>query len=266
MAIELPVLNPNIITIGNFGIKYYSLAYIFGIVLAWIIIRKFSKYQNTIDLTNKKITDDFFFYTIIGIIAGGRIGYILFYNINFFLYNPMEILYIWHGGMSFHGGLIGILISTYYFCKKNNVELFKFYDLMAIAAPIGLFLGRIANFINMELYGKQTDVAWAMIFPFSDMQPRHPSQLYEATLEGLVLFTIILFITLKTRLKTKGLNSGVFLILYSCFRFFIEFFREPDIQIGYVLKYFTMGQILCLPMLFSGIYIILFLNKKNKNF
>ena len=261
MTISLPVFNPNIITIGNFSIKYYSLAYILGIIFAWLLIKKFSKYQNVIDLENKNITDDFFFYTVLGIILGGRIGYVLFYNFVYFLQNPLEIFYIWHGGMSFHGGFIGLIISMYYFCKKNKIDFVRFGDLLAIASPIGLFLGRIANFINLELYGKPTNVAWAMIFPYSDMQPRHPSQLYEALLEGIILFIIMLFIALKTKLKIRGLNSGIFLITYSCFRFFVEFFREPDVQIGYIFKYFTMGQILCLPMLFFGIYILVFLNK-----
>ena len=257
MSIQLPEFNPNIITIGNFGIRYYSLAYILGIICAWLLIKKFSKYQNVIDLENEKIKDDFFCYAVLGILIGGRLGYVIFYNFLYYFLNPIEIFYIWQGGMSFHGGFAGASISAYYFCKKNKIDFFRFCDILSVVSPIGLFLGRIANFINMELYGKQTSMPWGMIFPYSDMQPRHPSQLYEALLEGVILFTIMLTITLKTKLKTKYLNTGIFLILYSSFRFFVEFFREPDKQIGYILNYFTMGQLLCLPMFLIGLYLLI---------
>lgn len=265
MAINLPIINPNIITFGSFSIRYYSVAYILGIVFAWILIKKFSKYQNVINFDKENISDDFFYYAVIGILLGGRLGYVLFYNFFYYLQHPLEIFYVWQGGMSFHGGFVGASISAYYFCKKNKIDFFRFCDILSVVSPIGLFFGRIANFINMELYGKQTNVPWAMVFPYSDMQPRHPSQLYEALLEGAILFLIMLSITLKTKLKKKYLNTGVFLILYSSFRFFIEFFREPDIQIGYILKYFTMGQLLCLPMLFAGIFFLLKIENTDKN-
>ena len=263
MAITLPIFNPNLITIGNFGIRYYSLAYMFGIFFAWLLIKKFSKYQNVLDLNDKKISDDFFCYAIVGILLGGRLGYVLFYNLSYYLGNPLEIFYIWQGGMSFHGGFAGASIAAYYFCKKNKIDFFRFCDILSIVSPIGLFLGRIANFINLELYGKPTNVPWAMIFPYSDMQPRHPSQLYEAMLEGVVLFLVMLCITLKTKLKTKYLNTGIFLILYSSFRFFSEFFREPDIQLGYLFNHTTMGQLLSIPMFLIGVSLLTKIHKKS---
>lgn len=266
MAIELPVFNPNLITIGNLGIKYYSLAYILGICSAWILIKKFSKYQNVLNLESKKIVDDFFYYAVVGILLGGRLGYVLFYNLPYYLVNPIEIFYIWQGGMSFHGGFTGASIAAYYFCKKNKIDFFRFCDILSVVSPIGIFLGRIANFINLELYGKQTNVPWAMIFPYSDMQPRHPSQLYEALLEGVLLFSIMLFITLKTKLKTKYLNTGIFLTLYSSFRFFSEFFREPDVQIGYLFSHATMGQLLSIPMFLIGIFLLIKAYKTTKTF
>ena len=200
---------------------------------------------------------------IIGIILGGRLGYVLFYNTKYYLGNPIEILMIWQGGMSFHGGLLGVLIATIIFANKNNVNKYIFLDLISASAPIGIFLGRISNFINSELYGRKTDVLWSVVFTKVDNISRHPSQIYEAILEGLVLFFIMYSFTKKDYLRKPGLISSLFLIFYSIFRFFIEFYRVPDEQLGFIFLNLTMGQIISLIFLCFGFYI--FSKKKNDN-
>ena len=237
-------------------IRWYSLAYIFGITLGWIYAKKY--------LINDKlildIFDDLITYIIIGIILGGRLGYIIFYNFEYYLNNLTEIFMLWKGGMSFHGGLAGIVLSTIFFSKKNNINPFTFLDLIAVVAPIGIFLGRMANFLNSELYGKETEIFWSVIYAKVDNLTRHPSQIYEAVFEGLILFLILNFFVKKKLLYKKGLISSYFLIFYSLFRFLLEFFREPDPQIGYLIIGMTMGQILSLFLFFIGIG--LFFKKK----
>jgi phosphatidylglycerol:prolipoprotein diacylglycerol transferase len=237
-------------------IRWYSLAYIFGITLGWIYAKKY--------LINDKlilnIFDDLITYLIIGIILGGRLGYIIFYNFEYYLNNLTEIFMLWKGGMSFHGGLAGIVLSTIFFSKKNNINPFTFLDLIAVVAPIGIFLGRMANFLNSELYGKETEIFWSVIYAKVDNLTRHPSQIYEAVFEGLILFLILNFFVKKKLLYKKGLISSYFLIFYSLFRFLLEFFREPDPQIGYLIIGMTMGQILSLFLFFIGIG--LFFKKK----
>ncbi len=252
---KLPIVDPIIFQIGPLAIRWYSLAYVAGLIFAWLIIKYFNKQNKVFD--EKKVGDDFFMYGIFSIILGGRLGYVLFYNLPFYLKHPIDILKIWEGGMSFHGGLIGVIIGSYLFCKKHKINLLSFTDLLAVAIPIGLFFGRIANFINLELYGRVTTSKLGMVFPGAGDMPRHPSQLYEASLEGLLLFIILFSLAKFTNIKNrKGCLSGIFLIGYGISRFTVEFFREPDIQIGYIMKYFTLGQLLTIPIIIIGILLV----------
>ena len=251
--------DPVAIQIFSLEIRWYSLAYIFGIIFAWIYCKKILiKDQNY-----SKLFDDLISYLIIGIILGGRLGYVLFYNAKYYLNNLIEIPMIWQGGMSFHGGLIGVLFATIIFSNKHNVNKYIFLDLIAVSAPIGIFLGRISNFINSELYGRETDVLWSVVFIRVDNISRHPSQIYEAALEGLILFFIMFFFTKKNYILKPGLISSLFLIFYSLFRFFVEFYRAPDEQLGFVLLNLTMGQVISLIFLCFAFY--LFSTKKNEN-
>ena len=252
MILIKPSIDPVILSLGIFDIRWYSLAYIAGFIIGSIIIKYLNKKLLNI-LSNKQI-DSFFIWSILGVIIGGRVGYVLFYQTSYLFTNPIYILKIWTGGMSFHGGLIGIIISMYLFCKKNNIQFFFLSDLVSIVAPIGLFFGRIANFINNELYGKITNFPFAMIYPEIDLQPRHPSQLYEAFLEGIILFVILLTYFNKTKSDpTIGKISGLFLILYATFRILIEFLREPDSHIGLIFNIASMGQILSIPLIIMGV-------------
>ena len=257
-------LSPILFDLGFFSIRWYSLAYIFGIILGWWFGKKiiFQKFQKTHNEISEKF-DDLIAYLIFAIIIGGRAGYVIFYNFEFYFFNPIDILKIWEGGMSFHGALIGIIAATYFFSKKKNLSPLLLLDVIACVAPIGIFFGRIANFINGELVGKITSVSWSVIFPLVDMNPRHPSQIYEAIFEGLILF-IILNIIINKKNYLTGTCSYLFLIFYGIFRIFSELFREPDIQIGYIFNFITMGMILSLFMILSGIALYKF-TKKNEN-
>jgi phosphatidylglycerol:prolipoprotein diacylglycerol transferase len=250
-------LNPILINFGFFEIRWYSLAYIFGILIGWWVAKKIIdfKVQNKIIVLDNKIFDDLIGYIIISMIIGGRLGYIIFYNSSYYLNNPFDVFKIWQGGMSFHGALIGIILGTYIFSNKVKVNSFIFLDAIASVAPIGIFFGRIANFINGELYGRPTDLFWSVIFPKIDKIPRHPSQLYEATLEGLILFLILLNVIYKKTTKT-GVVSALFMILYGLFRVISEQFREPDPQIGYLFHFFSMGSILSFFMILIGLLIL----------
>jgi len=248
--------SPIAIQIFSIEIRWYSLAYIFGIIFGWIYCKKILIRNND----TSKLFDDLISFLIIGIILGGRLGYILFYNLEYYIINYIEILMIWKGGMSFHGGLIGVFIATIIFSKKHKVNKYIFLDLISASAPIGIFLGRISNFINSELYGRQTDIIWSVIFVKVDNLPRHPSQLYEAFFEGIILFFIIFLFVNKKYLLRPGLISSLFLIFYSLFRFFIEFFRMPDEQLGFIFLNLTMGQVICLIFFCFGFY--LFYKKK----
>jgi phosphatidylglycerol:prolipoprotein diacylglycerol transferase len=239
-------------------IRWYSLAYIVGISFGWLYCKnKLIKDQNILD-----IFDDYITYLIIGIILGGRLGYALFYNLKYYLENPIEILMVWNGGMSFHGGLIGVVIASKLFSSKHKINQFIFLDLVALSAPIGIFFGRIANFINSELYGRATDVPWSVQFVLIDNIKRHPSQLYEAFFEGIILFFILIYFFKKNYLKKTGQISGLFLIFYSIFRFFSEFFRSPDPHIGYLILNLTLGQLISIVFLIIGS--VLFFIKKNE--
>ena len=249
-----PSISPIALSFGFLDIRWYSLAYIFAFIIGSFIIKKLNKrYYN--HLSEKQI-DSFFIWAVIGVIIGGRAGYVLFYQTNLILLDPLYVLKIWNGGMSFHGGLIGMIISIYLFSIKNNIDFFYLSDLVSLTAPIGLFFGRISNFINTELYGKITDFPFAVIYPSIDNEARHPSQLYEAFFEGIILF-IILFVYFNRDIKKNKMGniSSLFLIFYSLFRFFIEYVREPDYHLGLFYNYFTMGQILCIPLFFAGLLI-----------
>tara|TARA_B110001452_G_scaffold201086_1_gene171121 strand:+ start:431 stop:1219 length:789 start_codon:yes stop_codon:yes gene_type:complete len=256
-------LDPVLFNFGFFAIRWYSLAYIFGILIGWwlgkvIILKKIKTIKINFEI---KEFDNLITYLILSILIGGRIGYILFYNPKYYLLNPIDIIKIWEGGMSFHGALLGIIFGTVLFAKRKNIAAFFLLDIIACISPIGIFFGRIANFINGELIGKTTNVLWGVIFPKIDNVIRHPSQLYEAILEGLILFIILNLILFKKNYKI-GTCSYMFLILYGLFRIFAEFFREPDIQIGYLFNLFSMGTFLSILMIISGT--VIFFQKKNE--
>ncbi len=250
--------DPVAFEIFSLSIRWYSLAYIFGIIFGWIYCKKILIKNDTI----QKLFEDYISYLIIGIIVGGRLGYVIFYNFTYFLNYPIEILMIWNGGMSFHGGLIGVIFYTYLFSKKNNKDIYIFLDLVAITAPIGIFLGRISNFINGELVGKVTNSKWGVFFPGYDDKLRHPSQLYEAFLEGIILFILMNLIFFNKNYKV-GKCSAMFLIIYGCFRITLEFFREPDKHIGYIFENISMGILLSAIMVMIGL--IIYFNRNNKN-
>ena len=252
--------DPVLIDLGIFQIRWYSIAYIFGILLGWAygkkILSRVSNINNNFNKIKKTDFDDLILYLIVGIIIGGRIGYIIFYNLEYYSENFLEIFKVWRGGMSFHGGLLGVIVAIFLFAKKTNNNFFKFSDIIACVAPIGIFLGRLANFINGELYGKISTAPWAVIFPNVDSMPRHPSQLYEAILEGVILFIIINYLALKKELIYKtGFISAFFLIVYSFLRIFSELFREPDIQLGLLFNNFSMGTLLSLLTIIIGLFI-----------
>ena len=251
--------DPVAFQIISFEIRWYSLAYILGIIIGWILCKKI--FIKNLDINQK--FDDYITYLIIGIIIGGRLGYVFFYNFNYYINNILDIFKIWQGGMSFHGGLLGIIVASIFFAKKNNQDLFVYTDLVSLVAPIGIFFGRLANFINSELYGKVTEVPWAVTFVQVDNLSRHPSQLYEAIFEGIILFMLLLHFRSKNFLTKPGLISGLFLIFYSVFRFCIEFFRVPDQQIGYLIFNLTMGQIISLVFIMIGT-IVFYLKNENK--
>ena len=234
-------------------IRWYSLSYIGGILIGWILSKKLFISDQSI----KEKFDDFITYVIVGIIIGGRLGYVLFYNYSYYADNLFAIFKIWQGGMSFHGGLIGVVIASIWFSKKNNHNTFKYFDIVSLVAPIGIFFGRISNFINSELYGIETNVPWAVKFIKVDDLYRHPSQLYEAFFEGIILFFILLYFKNKTFAKNPGFISGLFLFFYSSFRIVIEFFRAPDVHLGYLYYNLTTGQIISFLFLMIGIYLII---------
>ena len=251
--------DPVAFQIMSFEIRWYSLAYIAGIIIGWLLCKKILIQKSDI---NEKF-DDYITYLVIGIIIGGRLGYIIFYNFSYYINNFFDIFKVWEGGMSFHGGLIGIIVASILFSKKNNQDSFLYMDLVSLVAPIGIFFGRLANFINSELYGTPTDIPWAVTFIQVDNLSRHPSQLYEAILEGVILFIILMYFKNKDYLKKPGLISGLFLIFYSLFRFFIEFVRVPDEQLGYLIFELSMGQIISLIFFVIGI-ILFYLKNENK--
>lgn len=258
MALDFPNIDPIAFEIGPLVVRWYALAYIVGFVAGW----KYCLYLagKTPDQKPDKLDiDDFLPWAVVGVILGGRVGYILFYQAGFYLDHPAEILKVWKGGMSFHGGISGVIIAMIIYSRRRGFGFFHLSDLLACATPIGLFFGRIANFVNGELYGRITDVPWAVKFPHGGNVPRHPSQLYEAALEGLVLFIILIVLAhIKPVRERVGVLSGIFVAGYGISRFIVEFYREPDMQIGLFFDTISMGQILCLPMIIGGIGIIIY--------
>ena len=254
-----PSIDPVIFSLGSIEIRWYGLAYVAAFLIGIQLMKRFnSKIEDSI---TDKIIDDFFVWAIIGVIVGGRLGYVIFYQTLIFLSDPFYIFYVWKGGMSFHGGLVGIIISAYFFSKIKKISFFSLSDLITLVAPIGLFFGRIANFINLELIGKITTFPIAVIYPTIDNLPRHPSQLYEAFFEGLILFIILYIFFIKFYdNRMIGKLSGLFLFFYGLFRFLIEFIREPDFNMGLFFNLLSMGQLLSLPLILFGMFLVI---KKN---
>lgn len=248
---KYPDIDPVLFHIGPVQIRWYGLMYVIGFILAYFVILRTAQRKGR-DLTGEDI-GDFIGYCMVGIIVGARLGYCVFYNLLYYFHHPLEVFAIWQGGMSFHGGLIGVIIASWAYARRKGKPFLMLADLGALAAPLGLFFGRIGNFINGELYGRPTKPPWGMVFPGAGEYPRHPSQLYETFFEGLVLFVILL--SLSKRRIPQGFLLGTFLFVYGMFRFFLEFFREPDPQLGFIIGPFTMGQILCSIMLVFGIYL-----------
>ena len=254
-ALVFPAIDPIAIAIGPIAIRWYSLAYVVGILLGWRYMLRLAR-RSPAKIETAHI-DDLIVWATLGIILGGRIGYTMFYRPGYFLDHPLEILAMWRGGMSFHGGLLGVLIAIFLFARKRKISFVALGDIVVCAAPIGLFLGRIANFINGELFGRVGDVWWAMVFPHGGPLPRHPSQLYEAVLEGLVLFAVLAWLAFGTRsLERTGLLGGAFFVGYGIARIIVEMFREPDAHLGFLAAGATMGQLLSLPLVLVGAWLI----------
>ncbi len=255
LSLTFPAIDPVIVEIGPFAIRWYALSYIAGIVLAWRYMIWLTR-KSPIGIGKAEV-DDFVVWATIGVVLGGRIGYVLFYKPAFFLDNPMAAFAVWQGGMSFHGGLIGVIVAVLLFARKRGFPWLGVTDLVACGAPLGLMLGRIANFINGELYGRVTDSTLGMVFPGAGPLPRHPSQLYQATMEGLVLFVVLFWFARKpASFERHGFLSGVFLTGYACARAIGELFRQPDAHIGFLVAGTTMGQWLSLPLLLLGLWLI----------
>jgi len=261
LTIAFPVFDPIAIAIGPIAIRWYALAYIGGIVLGWIYARALIKnnrlWGGPAPITTLQL-DDFILWVTVGIIVGGRTGYVLFYNLPFFIQHPAAIFELWKGGMSFHGGFIGCVAAVILFSRRHGLPILSLGDITTAVAPIGLFLGRLANFINSELWGRPADpgLPWAMVFPNGGPLPRHPSQLYEAGLEGILLFTVLAVMIRAGALKRPGLILGSFIAYYGCARIAGEFFREPDPQLGFLWGGLTMGMLLSVPMIVAGAIII----------
>lgn len=261
-GLPFPDIDPVALALGPFKIRWYALAYLAGFLGGWsyggwIADRDRDRRPNREDI------DNILPWLVLGVILGGRIGYVLFYNLKYYLKNPLHIPFVWEGGMSFHGGLLGVVAVCAFFARYYKIPLLALGDVIATVAPIGLFFGRIANFINGELFGRIADVPWAFRFPNGGGLPRHPSQLYEAFLEGLVLFVILFMLSRRADIRrTPGILTGVLIAGYGVCRFIVEFYREPDPQIGLLLEYFTLGQFLCLPMIFAGGALVYYVRRK----
>ncbi|MFQ5775460.1 MAG: prolipoprotein diacylglyceryl transferase [Kiloniellaceae bacterium] len=254
LALAFPQIDPVAIAIGPLAIRWYALAYIAGLLLGWRYCRWLA--ARPPQRLSARAIDDFLVWAVLGVVLGGRLGYVLFYKPGFYLAHPQEILFLWQGGMSFHGGLLGVVLATVLFARREGVPIFALSDIVACATPIGLFFGRIANFINGELFGRPTDLPWGMIFPLGGPVPRHPSQIYEAGIEGLVLFLILFALARRGALQRTGSLTGAFLIGYALARMLVELAREPDPHLGFLFAGATMGQLLSLPMLLAGLAVL----------
>jgi len=255
LVLPFPDIDPIAVALGPLAIRWYSLAYIVGLIAAWRYCRRLAERPpNAIDPDQ---FDDFLLWATLGILLGGRLGYVLFYKPGFYLENPVEILMIWQGGMSFHGGLLGVAVAEVAFARRRGIPLLALTDIVACGAPIGLFLGRIANFVNGELFGRPSEAPWAMVFPHGGPLARHPSQLYEAGLEGILLFLALYVLVRLRALEVSGLLTGAFLIGYALARMAAELFREPDAHLGFLPGGVTMGQVLSLPMALAGLGLVI---------
>ncbi|HEY3641027.1 MAG TPA: prolipoprotein diacylglyceryl transferase [Xanthobacteraceae bacterium] len=258
-VIPFPAFDPVLLRLGPLAIRWYALAYIVGILAGWLYARhiiRTEKYWGGPAPMTVTDFDDFVLWVTLGIILGGRIGYVLFYNAGYFAAHPAEMLELWKGGMSFHGGFLGCVLAVILFARYRGLPILSLGDVTCAAGPIGLFLGRIANFINGELWGRPSDVPWAMVFPNGGPLPRHPSQLYEAALEGVVLFAVLFVLVRAGALKRPGTIIGAFALGYGLIRVFCELFREPDAQLGFLWQGLTMGMLLSLPLMLAGIAFI----------
>jgi phosphatidylglycerol:prolipoprotein diacylglycerol transferase len=259
LALPFPAIDPVLIQIGPFALRWYALAYIVGILVGWLyaraLIRREHLWGGKAPMTLADF-DDFILWVTLGVILGGRLGYVLFYNPAHFAQNPLEALQLWKGGMSFHGGFLGCVLAVILFARRRGISILSLGDLTCAVAPVGLFLGRLANFINGELWGRPTDVPWAVVFPGGGLVARHPSQLYEASLEGLLLLIVLALAIRAGALKRPGMILGAFMLGYGMFRSFAEFFREPDPQLGFLWGGLTMGMLLSIPLIFAGALLV----------
>jgi phosphatidylglycerol:prolipoprotein diacylglycerol transferase len=258
--LEFPVIDPVIVSLGPLALRWYGLMYLLGFVAAMWLANRAA--DNSKGLWSRDQVSDLLFYGFLGVILGGRLGYVFFYQFELFVAEPLYLFKIWEGGMSFHGGLLGVLTAIWLFARKENKTFLAVGDFVAPLVPIGLGLGRLGNFINAELWGRTTDVPWAFVFPGAGHLPRHPSQLYEFFLEGVVLFAVVYYVARQRR--PIGFVSGIFLIGYGCFRSFVEFFREPDAHLGFIFSFVSMGQLLSLPMVVLGVYLLFNAYEKNQ--
>ena len=255
-AIPFPMIDPVLVQVGPLAIRWYALAYITGIVLGWRLALRLVALPPV--AATKVQVDDFVTWATLGVILGGRLGYVLFYKPGYYLFHPLEILQVWQGGMSFHGGALGVIIATFWFCRQQRLDVLAFGDRVVAVVPIGLFLGRLANFINGELWGRVTDVPWGMVFPTGGPEPRHPSQLYQATMEGLLLFALLQVLMHVPSIRARrGFVAGAFLAGYGVARSIGELFRQPDAHLGFLFAGATMGQLLSVPMILAGAWLML---------
>ena len=254
-VIPFPNIDPVLISIGPLAIRWYSLAYIAGLLLGWRLLHRLAKRAPKV--ADEAAVDDYLVWVTLGVILGGRFGYVVFYNFVYYFENPLAVFAVWRGGMSFHGGLIGVIVATVIFCRRRGVDLWPFADRVACVTPLGLFFGRMANFINGELMGRVTDVPWAMVFPRGGPEPRHPSQIYEALGEGALLFGVLMWLAGNETLRRRaGFLTGIFLIGYGLTRTVAELFRQPDLHLGFFSLGTTMGQWLSVPLLVMGVYLM----------
>lgn len=262
-GLDYPVISPVLFAIGPLVVRWYSMAYLFGIVMGWWLINRNSVKYN-LGLTRQNV-EDLIFYVTLGIILGGRLGYAMFYGGEGMWSNPLNVLMIWKGGMSFHGGVAGVIAALYLYARKIDYKFLALTDLVVLYAPIGIFCGRLANFVNDELWGRVTDMPWAIRFPNGGYLPRHPSQLYEAFFEGLLMFGVLNFLwRYKYVREHHGLSSALFVLFYGAFRISMEQFREPDVQLGFFFGGITMGQMLSIPMIVLGMVVAYMVTRKNR--
>jgi phosphatidylglycerol---prolipoprotein diacylglyceryl transferase len=258
-----PDIDPIALQIGPLAVRWYALAYVVGVLLGWWYAQFLARMNPK--GPSPELYGEVLSWVVFGVLLGGRLGYMLFYNAPYYLQHPEEIFMIWKGGMSFHGGALGVIIGCWFFCQRHKISYLAFMDILVCVVPIGLFFGRVANFINGELFGRVTDVPWGVVFPHGGPEPRHPSQLYEAGLEGLALFIVLGLMARSMKIRAReGMISGVFLLGYALSRAALEHFRQPDTQIGYLWFGLTMGQILCIPMAAFGLWLILRSNKTSQ--